>query len=582
MPNDQRLDYLTQLKNKPSIPSLPIDYITGVTNKPSIPTLPIDYLTQITNKPTIPTQVNLPFLNSNDYNFTPQQPGGSLIVGANAITLNPMPSGLSAASINNSYLYISNGTGAAENVLIVGWTSTTVTVTCANTHSGAWTIQSDTDGIQEAIIAAGPIGRVVIPAGLHTIRGKITIPGSYKTSLRGSGAFTTILQTSITTGDFILYNTGAAAGVDLGDFGINDLTGTFHTSGAMIKILNRPYGVVSNIWMDNAYDGIIVGDNSNTFYSNIFISCFHNGLTIQSTVQSGGGYCNILVSTNGANAIAYLITGQTVGVSFTACGCGAAINTTTNYGVYILQPSVGLSNELCFTNCILDGHGTTIIMVGTGTYKNNSVIFTGCRINGFYYGFVANGAWNGIRIIGCTVYGATAGILWADVRASSIVGCHVNGTTAGINLSGGTVSDIIIKNNGIGKDVIPGYGIALAGTLINVQIGDNDISFSTAAFLFSSLGYILNGNNIGLDNLIGTVADAATVTFPPNLYFTLTGTGTAVTAIAGLWVGRHGYFICTNASPPQFTAGATIGNTFTPVQNKLVNYYFDGTKIYLS
>jgi hypothetical protein len=104
------------------------------------------------------------------FNFPAQQPGGSLTVGLNVITLTPVPRGVNGSDAKH-YLYISNGTGAAEAVLIGGGTavagnpSGTVIVTCANTHSGPWQIGSASTGIQEAAIAAGPSAMVQAPPG---------------------------------------------------------------------------------------------------------------------------------------------------------------------------------------------------------------------------------------------------------------------------------------------------------------------------------------------------------------------------------------------------------------------------------
>jgi hypothetical protein len=134
---------------------------------------------------------------STDYAFTAQAPGGSLTIGSNTITLSPIPSGL---AVGNK-LYISAGTGTAETVAITGWNSTTgvVIVTCANTHSGAWTIQSASAGIQEAIVVAYTAGggKVIIPGGNHTLRGTINLY-SY-VNLEGYGNYSTIL---LRTGDY--------------------------------------------------------------------------------------------------------------------------------------------------------------------------------------------------------------------------------------------------------------------------------------------------------------------------------------------------------------------------------------------
>ena len=87
---------------------------------------------------------------------------GTLNVGTNSIVLSPVPYGVNGSNTNH-YLYISGGTGAAEAVPITGGSavsgaaSGSIYVTCANAHSGAWTIATATGGIQEAIYFAGPL-----------------------------------------------------------------------------------------------------------------------------------------------------------------------------------------------------------------------------------------------------------------------------------------------------------------------------------------------------------------------------------------------------------------------------------------
>jgi hypothetical protein len=89
--------------------------------------------------------------------------------------------------------------------------------------------------------------------------------------------------------------------------------------------------------------------------------------------------------------------------------------------------------------------------------------------------------------------------------------------------------------------------------------------------------------NLGLDNVTGTVADSAALAIPVNPVWFLTGTGTAITSITGpAFNGRSGMFIPTNASPPAWTAGATIGNSCAaPVQNFPYQYTITGGKIYI-
>jgi hypothetical protein len=130
------------------------------------------------------------------FNFSAQAPGGSLVVGTNLITLSPVPEGVNGTDTFH-YLYISGGTGAAEVVPITGGTavagaaSGTIFVTCANAHSGAWTIRSATAGIQEAISSIGPThaayagdgattggGTVYIAPGTYTLFGTVYVPSN--------------------------------------------------------------------------------------------------------------------------------------------------------------------------------------------------------------------------------------------------------------------------------------------------------------------------------------------------------------------------------------------------------------------
>jgi hypothetical protein len=127
------------------------------------------------------------FLVSSTYNFTPQAPGGPLAVGTNQIFLNPMPAGLA----NGNLLYISGGTGAAESAPVTGVGTNYVYVTCANTHTGAWTIQSATAGIREAIVANPGFIRLRIPPGTYQIDGLVIDKLIW---LEGSGENVTILQ----------------------------------------------------------------------------------------------------------------------------------------------------------------------------------------------------------------------------------------------------------------------------------------------------------------------------------------------------------------------------------------------------
>lgn len=518
--------------------------------------------------------------------FAVSSPGGTMTAGVSVtVTLTPVPPGVNGADAHHD-IRIVNGSGAAEVVRITGGTavaggaSGTLTFTPANNHSGAWQLMSATSGGLEAIVSCGSIGRVEFLEGNWPLYAGLWIPATAQISIRGKGQYVTFLRTMSTTGDWVTFDTGSSAGVDFGSLAIVDNAGTYHTAGAFLKIVNRPFGCVSDLYMDRAWDGIINDTGQNAYFHDITLGCAHIGLNVTSTVQSTGSYFGIRVSTNGAGltAIAYQVMGPTAGVAFTDCGAGAFTGTGAN-ALLVSQNANGPSNELSFANCIFDGHDICAKIVGYGSYVNNRILFSGCHFNGISYGMQVTGSMSGVRMSNCTSYGATAGLYLSDVKNSKFIGCAFNSTASGVN-TGGALAATEFIGNSVGVDNLPSYGFALGGTQTDVVMDNKLVRGSAANYLITNLsGLIWDGDSA--DDVQypfvaqATVADAATVTFPYNKYFTLTGTGTAVTALLGVWPGRSGTFRCTNASPPQFTAGATIGKTFTPTQNVMVRYYCD-------
>jgi hypothetical protein len=159
---------------------------------------------------------NVNSVNASLYNFSPQQPGGTLTGGiVNAVNMNPCPLGVSGGDAGHN-LYISAGAGSPETVLITGGScasgasSGTVIFTPSNTHSGAWTIASASGGLQEAICSLSPGGEVVVNADL-TLRanvtscGKIAVSVSKKEGSIISGAFTILGSNSVINPPYMNY-----------------------------------------------------------------------------------------------------------------------------------------------------------------------------------------------------------------------------------------------------------------------------------------------------------------------------------------------------------------------------------------
>jgi hypothetical protein len=153
----------------------------------------IDYVMGLKNKPE---------LDPRNYVFTRTNGAGAsgTLTSAGAgktATLSPCPAGITAASIDHSYVRISAGTGTAEAVQIVNYAAAspncTITFTTANTHSGSWVIGPNGNGLQEALIVGAATSRAVhAVAGVYTVYAPVYLPPS--ATIRCDGPNATLFQ----------------------------------------------------------------------------------------------------------------------------------------------------------------------------------------------------------------------------------------------------------------------------------------------------------------------------------------------------------------------------------------------------
>lgn len=229
----------------------------------------VDWISQIRNKPVYDVR---------QYAFT-RKPGGSLVVGANTIIVQPCPLGV-AGTDTAHYLYLSGGTGTAEAVLVTGGTCATgmsfgtVVFTAAHTHSGAWTVQSASFGLQEAVLVAGAAGggMIAIPAGSNTLNATVTIAASGIT-VQGAGGMCCGVGTTINrTGDFGDSINVTGNGVKLSGFAlvqtINYVTGNpgtisnQPTHGAHIELHGTNTAMLSSLRLENMPYNIWIHDGA--------------------------------------------------------------------------------------------------------------------------------------------------------------------------------------------------------------------------------------------------------------------------------------------------------------------------------
>lgn len=494
---------------------------------------------------------------STRYAFDAQTPGGSLIVGSNTITLTPVPPGISGTNTLH-YLRISGGTGTAEQVLITGGTAVsgaatgTVIFTCANTHSGAWTVQPASAGIQEAIWAAGITGSVLMPSGSHTTYATISIPHTYtKFSLHGAGAYSTTILPQSTSTDVLYWNTAGFVG--LYDFGI---TGNHGGSGGWgVKVLDATFGEISGLYFDHGYNGMYLR-NPNSIHVTHCVGYGIDRIGIQIDATDGG------VAVSKFDSLDFSTYGHLAQTSTDTAG----LYLTTQVGGTIAGPT--------FTDCQFLGFANAVLAEAAAGSNINEVTFVGGGITGHVYGLRVTSAgataynWRldgmqyvaslstdallngpaisideGVRrfsVSGCTIENASPTFQCIDIQGSKLVNI-IGNLISNLQLApeimirqGGSTnaSDVRILDNEIGYNgaaftALGSYAITTsAHAHANIIIQNNRMYGTTAAlnFLATGLGSYITGNNI--DPSSGAAGKpTASAAIRGSLWYTPSGAG---------------------------------------------------------
>jgi hypothetical protein len=441
---------------------------------------PTAQLQQLRVKPNTGNNTTLEFalpisLNSVDFHFTAQSPGGSLIIGNNLITLSPVPVGVNWNDAYH-YLYISGGTGTAEACLIVaagpgsatsGAASGTLTISCANTHSGAWTIQSATAGIQEAVNSlAADGGTVTVPVGNWFTYATITVANRPNIQIVGASTGARINPQFLSGDVFRFYGSGQAV------------------PG----------------WWNSVRDLAIAPPNSNVTTPNTLVAIHVSGnwfFTSEGNNISSVKY-GVALDTNGITAagIAWIRNNQIISPAPTT-GAGVLVN--------------GAQDVFIDSNAILGDPATPS-----------------------YAGILVIQALAGVKINNNDVYGQGSGLLIIPGPGQSVVGVestsnwYDSNATNGVNIypAGGTVAMVRFNQDWMQTNF--GHGVLVGGT------GPiDDVSFSqcsmennahagiylanTALTYTKLIGLSVGGNGTsGLDT-IGLYVDAGVQ------YFQITG-----------------------------------------------------------
>ena len=519
---------------------------------------------------------NSGWYNMSRYNFAPlisgsgvTAPGGVLNPGNNVLTFAIIPAGVNGTDINH-YLYISGGTGAPESCLINGGTGTAgqpgqITINCAHAHSGAWSISTATSGFQEAKVAAGPNSVIFMPGG----NWPFYAPGYIDFALQVIGAginLTNITLQSATQDGFDVVTPNPGGGqipVIFRDF---QITGA-QTAGNMISITAvagqfNSQSEVQNVWFENPFIGLNL---LNAAYFTVSDCKFHGSPSTTTYIQLN----NPLNNDAGDSFIQrnWFFSGG-ISINYQS-GAGLRIHDnkflSVQTGINVTWTGAG-GNQVSIHGNNFDQPAVNGIVLATGS----GAFLDDFSILGNYLGGLPTDSFIKIN--------QGPGAIARGVIAANRVILN-SGSGAVINILGGTAINVTgneINTGGPSATVI----FAAAGT--NGSFTGNVVnSFANGGYNVAASGFYF-ANNYGIDNVMGNVSGNASTPFPIQPNFVIQGgAGTVSAVVPPLAVGGlRGTFITLSALT--FTAGATIGQTGTTAPNKLYQWLWDGSKLWIT
>lgn len=547
-----------------------------------------------------------------DFNYAAITPSGSPTINSGTtptLTIAPCPLGFTGSGTYATPFYISGGVGTAESVLPTGGTCTSgaasgtiILATLANTHSGAYTLTASTSGLEEAMDYLAATGGTLIQFSgtitMHTkaewVNSQFTLDGgsqaasnisraadypnnplvhiqnanccfqelkNFSMSNDNAGAQTNAAAISITAGGFITLQNinifgGNTAISSSGGFALTNFTFSFgaHTNNALIVIFPNTGGTPTPTDIYVANGELFPGPNAIGIDLNACDGCTFENIQgsqgipwFQANPSGTGGYvANLIIANNicdqgGATQYCFNFAGSASGTIGTVTMTGNKINgdpgqVNTTAGIVLTDSGVASSiGDIAISGGHIDFiHGSALLI--NGTVKNVSI----------------------------------TGVKMQAVPTNGNETLRINGGS-NISLNG----NVVISSNTVGA-------LALEGAPDKVTITGNTFTSGTSTpYRFGSIptNFAL-GYNIGISNVVPNAASANPLPVPPNPFFNITG-NTGFTTVSGAWAGMTWTAVPTAANVVA-TAGASVGNTCTMLQNKPYTLSFDGTKMWFN
>jgi hypothetical protein len=519
------------------------------------------------------------------------------------ISLTPPPKGVYGSS-SNHYVYIYDGTGTAEAALITGGTcaasslvSCMIIVTTANAHTGAWKVGTATAGIQEAIYAAGGSSVVVtVPGGVHALNGPITVNGG-EVEIQGTGIGVSKLSVAAGDWDAISFiGTHSRCGVR--DLTIRTSVG--RAGGYAISAASQIAFDVQDVSVDSMPDGFRLTSTNQAILRNISV-WEHTGDGI--LVDGPDGYVLRI-----DRAVVGSSQGSRSGVRMREIG-DAIISDShfllNEYGV-LVDPDDGQVVASLELNSVY-GDNSVLAGISLKPYTGGQVVRT--RMNAPWAASTSNGPGleihnynggtvDGVQIVNGQFYlnstyglyvdagGGTGGVSNVSVSASHFTnnGLSSSGTIPGAMFAAsnwqfvGNMSGVL---DGLGTNS-QSYGIQVyPGAFSNYTIANNDLRNNAVAPISDGGTGMVKSvhDNLGVDNVILSMASATTIALFSNPIVNISGT-TTITTITGGWTGRRVHLFKTDAGSVTVGGGGNIPGSHTLSQNGSLDLTFDGTNWY--